>query len=138
MSHASSDNHELGHTVPFSVHFTILLTLLALTIVTVWVSRHDFGTWNIVVAMLIASFKAGLVGLFFMHLKYENPLIWVYVAFPLLLLVVMIGGLFLDNPTRYVPGKDSYHVEGFAIGGLKHGAEGHGTGKAEAPAAAHH
>lgn len=111
MSHSHADSHELGHTVPFKTHFLILGILLVLTFVTVWVAQIDFGVFNIVVAMGIASVKAGLVGLFFMHLKYENPLIWLYVAFPIMLLAVLIGGLFVDNPFREVPGKPSYRVE---------------------------
>jgi len=110
MAHAAS--HELGHRIGFKVHFTILAILLVLTIITVYAAGIDFGNpnYNIVVAMLIASVKAGLVGLFFMHLRYENPLIWMFVIIPFVLLFVMIGGLFLDNPTRTVPGKDSYLV----------------------------
>jgi len=60
--------------------------------------------------MFIASIKAGLVGLYFMHLRYESPLIWMFVVIPIILLFIMIGGLFLDNPTRTVPGKSSYIV----------------------------
>jgi len=60
--------------------------------------------------MFIASIKATLVGMYFMHLRYESPLIWMFVAIPIVILFIMIGGLFLDNPTRTVPGKSSYIV----------------------------
>lgn len=115
MSHAHShdSSHSEPHVVPFKVHFGILSVLLFLTVVTVWIAGVDFGAMNIVVAMIIASIKAGLVGMYFMHLKYERPEIWVFVLFPILLLVFMIGGLFLDNPTRQVPGKDVLWVPGF-------------------------
>lgn len=46
--------------------------LILLTGITVWTSYQDYGTWNIAVAMLIATIKASLVALFFMHLKYDN------------------------------------------------------------------
>ena len=101
-SHTSHD-HDLGHIIPYKTYVTVLVVLLILTVVTVAVSRVDFGAMNIVVALIIASVKAGIVGLFFMHLKYENPLIWIYVAFPLILLVIMIGGIFTDNPYRIDP-----------------------------------
>lgn len=91
---------ELGHIVPYKVYVTVLSILIFLTIVTVWVSQYDFGTMNMVVAMGVASIKALLVALFFMHLKYENPLTWVYAAFPMLLLGLLIGLLFIDNPYR--------------------------------------
>jgi cytochrome c oxidase subunit 4 len=95
-----SHSHDLGHIVPYKTYVTVLLVLFCLTAITVAVSRVDFGVMNLVVALLIASIKAGIVGMFFMHLKYENPLIWIYVAFPLILLAIMIGGIFIDNPNR--------------------------------------
>lgn len=100
-SHSSSE--EFGHIIPIRIYLTVLALLLVLTVVTVAVSRVDFGPWNLVVAMLIASIKAGAVALFFMHLKYENPLVWLYVLIPVLLLGLMLGGVFLDNPTRNDP-----------------------------------
>lgn len=99
----SSDSHELGHILPFKTYASVFAALLVLTVVTVWVSRHDFGTWNIVVAMFVASIKAMLVALFFMHLKYEKPMTWIYAIFPLVLLVLLLGGVFIDNPFRSDP-----------------------------------
>jgi cytochrome c oxidase subunit 4 len=102
--HSSNENHhgELGHILPFRVYVTVLIALLVLTVITVAVSRVDFGALNIVIAMLIASVKALVVALFFMHLKYENPLTWLYAFFPIFLLFLLIGGLFLDNPFRLI------------------------------------
>ena len=110
MSHAAS--HEVGHRIGFKIHFSVLMILLVLTAVTVYAAGIDFGNpnYNILIAMLIASVKATLVGLFFMHLRYENPLVWMYVIIPFVLLFIMIGGLFLDNPTRTVPGKSTYMI----------------------------
>lgn len=93
-------SHELGHIIPKKTYLNVLLVLLVLTFITVAVSRVDFGTFNIVVAMLVASIKAGLVGLFFMHLKYEDKVVWLYVLFPIVLLGIMMGGIFIDNPMR--------------------------------------
>jgi len=104
MSHSDDDSHgELGHIVPFRYYVIVLVLLVVLTVITVGVARLDFGNWNIVVAMLIASVKATLVALFFMHLKYESPLTWGYAIFPIILLLALIGGLFIDNPFRFVP-----------------------------------
>ena len=98
-SHGHSDEG-LGHIVPKNIYLTVLLCLLVLTFITVWVAQYNFGNWNIVVAMLVASVKAGLVGMFFMHLKYESKVIWLYVLFPIVLLFIMLGGIFIDNPLR--------------------------------------
>jgi len=53
-------------------YINVWLGLLALTVTTVGISYIEFGIFNIVVAMLIATVKAVLVCLYFMHLKYEN------------------------------------------------------------------
>ncbi len=96
-------NHELGHVLPHSVYLKVLVTLLVLTVITVWVAQYNFGNWNIIVAMFVASIKAALVALFFMHLKYEDPFTWIYAIIPLFLLFILIGGVFLDNPFRDNP-----------------------------------
>ncbi|MBN8548163.1 MAG: cytochrome C oxidase subunit IV family protein [Deltaproteobacteria bacterium] len=102
--HAHGESHaNPGHIVPMRIYVTVFVTLVVLTFVTVWISRHDFGTLNIVVAMLVASVKAMLVALFFMHLKYEKPTTWLYAFFPILLLGFLLAGVFIDNPYRTDP-----------------------------------
>ena len=56
--------------VPFYVG--IFGALIVLTVATVAVSYFDFGSANIVIAMLIATMKASLVAAFFMHLRYDQ------------------------------------------------------------------
>lgn len=53
------------------MYLTIILTLMALTGITVWAAFVDLGRFNIVVALAIATCKATLVVLFFMHAKYS-------------------------------------------------------------------
>ena len=92
---------DLGHIQEKKVYLFVLLALLALTVVTVGVTRVDFGTTlNMVVAMAVASAKALLVMLFFMHLKYENKFVKIYAVFPFILLALLMGGIFIDNPFR--------------------------------------
>ena len=50
-----------------------LLALLFLTIITVGASYIDFGQGNVVIALAIATVKATLVALFFMHLAHDKP-----------------------------------------------------------------
>jgi cytochrome c oxidase subunit 4 len=54
----------------------VLLVLLAFTVTTVLVSGLNFGSpsANVVIAMAIATAKASLVALFFMHLRHEKPM----------------------------------------------------------------
>lgn len=61
------------HVLPVKIYAGVWISLLVLTLITVKVSYLDFGVFNLVVAMGIASLKAILVVLFFMHLKYDEP-----------------------------------------------------------------
>ena len=60
------------HILPLKLYFFVAAALLVLTYVTVRVSYFHFGTWNLIVAMGVATIKASLVALFFMHLKYDE------------------------------------------------------------------
>lgn len=64
-----------GHVVPQKTYFIIFTLLIALTGLTTWVATLDMpAPWNTVVALGIATFKATLVILFFMHVKYSSNL----------------------------------------------------------------
>jgi len=90
-----ADHHITGP----GTYAKVLLALLILTIITVAVSRVDFGNANTVVAILIASIKGSLVALFFMHLRHDklNAVIFVFGLF--FLAVFLIWTLF-DISTR--------------------------------------
>lgn len=91
----------LGHILDLSVLNKVFVALLFLTVITVWASRIDFGQMNVVIAITIASVKALMVALFFMHLKFEGKAIIMYAIYPLVLLVLLIGGSFVDVAERY-------------------------------------
>lgn len=77
-----------------------LTALLILTGTTVFISTLDYGALNIWIALIIASGKASLVLLFFMHMKYEPGLIkWAFLI-TVSFLAVLIGFLFLDISFR--------------------------------------
>jgi len=57
-------------------------TLIIGTVLTVLASYVDLGHhWNIVLALVIATVKASLVALFFMHLISEKQMIYTVLAF---------------------------------------------------------
>lgn len=60
------------HVIPFKTYLTVLLTLLFLTVVTVWISGIHLGPISMFVAMAVATVKALLVLAYFMHLKYDS------------------------------------------------------------------
>ena len=81
-------------------YILVWVALLLLTFVTWRVSFVPLGLMNVTVAMLIASLKASLVALFFMHLRYENKLVWAFALFPLGFLSLIIFGTLVDVLTR--------------------------------------
>jgi cytochrome c oxidase subunit IV len=79
-------------------YINVLLALSVLTAVTVAVSHVHFGrAGNIAVGLAIATVKASLVVLFFMHLKYEQRWWAAIVLFPLLLVMIIIGSNLPDT-----------------------------------------
>jgi caa(3)-type oxidase subunit IV len=68
---AQKNGKHIHHT---KAYIGVWIALLVFTAITVEVSYHDYGTWNIAVAMLVATIKGSLVCLYFMHLKYDNKL----------------------------------------------------------------
>jgi cytochrome c oxidase subunit IV len=64
----------LAHVVEVRVLMAVFAALVVLTAITVAVSYFDFGSLNLVVALGVATIKASLVALWFMHLRYESGL----------------------------------------------------------------
>jgi cytochrome c oxidase subunit 4 len=60
------------HIMSSKFYYTIWIALLCLTVITAAVSFVDLGPFNAVVALVIATVKALLVVLFFMHVKYTS------------------------------------------------------------------
>ncbi len=72
-AHHNEPHPEVGHVAPMWILVAIWLGLMFLTYITVAVAQFDFGDLNIVIAMGIATVKAALVIMFFMHLVWDKP-----------------------------------------------------------------
>ena len=92
MAHGTGNSRRAG--------IMVFVALLLLTAVTVLVSYVDLGLWNAVAAFLIASVKASLVALFFMHLKSEDRLVWGFALVPIAFLALIIFGTLVDTMLR--------------------------------------
>jgi cytochrome c oxidase subunit IV len=71
MSEHSTSQHS-EHVLPVGLYWAVWAILIFLTFFTAWVATIDLGWMNPVVALLIASFKALVVVLYFMHVKYTS------------------------------------------------------------------
>ena len=88
------------HVTSKKVYFTIFAALLALTYLTVAVSKVDLGRFNTIAALTIAVTKALLVVLFFMHVRYSTRLTKVVVVGGFLWLALLVGLTMTDILTR--------------------------------------
>jgi cytochrome c oxidase subunit IV len=86
-----------GHAVRYVVVWAMLLVLTATTYLT---SRADLGSWNIVLALIIAGVKAGLVALFFMHLSEQQGVNRMVFVVSLAFVALLIGLAVTDLATR--------------------------------------
>lgn len=68
----SEQEHNATHILPLSLYIGVWLALMVLTFITVAVSYFDFGSMNMIVAMVVATLKASIVALFFMHLAFDE------------------------------------------------------------------
>jgi cytochrome c oxidase subunit IV len=116
MSHAPSTiaptGHAAGHddyahVVRLPILAAVFAALLVMTALTVAVTWYDLGDWNLIIALGIATTKAALVALFFMHLRYDNAFYAVVFLAALLFLALFMGLTLLDT-FQYQPDIQSW------------------------------
>jgi cytochrome c oxidase subunit 4 len=86
---------------PLPTYFAVFIALLIGTGLTVYASGLDLGPFNAPVALTIASIKATLVALFFMHIKgASEKLTKLVVIAALFFLLLLLGLTMTDYATR--------------------------------------
>jgi cytochrome c oxidase subunit 4 len=88
------------HISPVRTYLMIFLALMGLTALTVWAAFQNFGAFNNLVAMGIAVFKASLVILYFMHVKYSSRLTSLVVVGTVGFLAIMLIFFVADFEAR--------------------------------------
>ena len=88
------------HITPLKTYLIVFFSLLLLTAITIYSAQYDFGSFNIVLALIIASFKSSLVLLFFMHLYYDNKINLIFILGSVLFLAIFIGITMIDTNQR--------------------------------------
>ena len=109
------------HIISLKTYMAVFTALLVCTFLTILTARpdlvpllglertfFDLGSFNIVLALLIASFKSSLVLLFFMHLYYDNKINLALILGSALFLALFIGLTMIDVNNR----KDLYEIKG--------------------------
>jgi cytochrome c oxidase subunit IV len=99
-SNVTNPEHAEHHIVSPVQYMMVFGTLLVFTGITVGAAYVDLGILNPVVALAIASFKAVVVILFFMHVKYQSKLVKLTVAAGFFTFLVLITMTLTDYMSR--------------------------------------
>jgi cytochrome c oxidase subunit 4 len=87
---------------PLTTYFAVWIALLVGTFLTYEVAKIDLGVFNAAVALIIATTKALLVALFFMHLKGASErLLKLVVISTIFFLFILMGLSMADYATRW-------------------------------------
>jgi len=88
------------HVTPMKTYNVVFISLLILTAFTVLVAQFDFGAFNTLIAMAVATVKATLVGAYFMQLKHEDKTFTLCLISGVFFLIVMFAFIAMDVGSR--------------------------------------
>lgn len=108
---AHAETNPIGHVASAKNLLIVFFALLGLTALTVWQGTQlSLGSWELLVVLLIATAKATLVVLFFMHLLYDKPLN--VIAFLVALwFVILFIGLTLGDALTYQTDVEAFETD---------------------------
>ena len=129
--------HGHDHT---KLYLATLGGLIVFTFITVGASYIDFGSANVVIALAIATMKATMVALIFMHLKDDKPVNAVIFTSSLVFLGIFLGFCILDADSRdKVPTGHLTYIQQLDLDEAKKAAKAAAAAPAHtAPAGEHH
>jgi len=88
--HAADHAHDIDRQV--RIYITVFVSLMALTIITVAISRfHPPVAIAVSIAMLVATIKGSLVACYFMHLISEKKLIYAVLGLTAIFFVALLA-----------------------------------------------
>ena len=95
------EEHSATQHVSLRTYLVVFALLMILLIITVAVAFFvHAGDLNLIIALVIATIKAALVVLFFMHVKYASRLTKIFVCAAFLWLAILFALTFADYVTR--------------------------------------
>lgn len=96
--HNDDHSHGLSHIASAKVLLGTFGALMVLTVITVLATKVDLGAnLNLLVAMVIATIKAGFVCLYFMHLRYDKTLHTIVFLGALLFVLLFVSFALMDS-----------------------------------------
>lgn len=99
LNQTNSDEH-LAHVTSPRTLVSVFAALVGLTLLTVAAAQISFGAWEVWVSLGIASVKAALVAIYFMHLRHDRPFNVIVFFSSLLFVVLFLALTLMDLQTR--------------------------------------
>jgi cytochrome c oxidase subunit 4 len=99
-ANVTNPEHAEHHIVSPLEYLYVYVALIIGTILTVIAAKLELGVFNPIVALGIASTKAVVVILFFMHVKYQSRLIKVTVGAGFFTFIVLVTMSLVDYMSR--------------------------------------
>jgi cytochrome c oxidase subunit 4 len=96
--HDQRDDHH--HIVTPATYVKAILALMVLLIVTVLAARVEMGILNVPIALAIATTKAVVIMMYFMHLKFSSKLVWIFAGVAFVFVGIMFALTMSDYFTR--------------------------------------
>jgi cytochrome c oxidase subunit 4 len=94
------------HIVTPATYIKVLLGLMILMVLTIWVAKSDLWNYgepvNVILALVIAFAKMGLIMSFFMHVKFGSGLTKVFALCGLFFLMIFFTLTFNDYISRWL------------------------------------
>jgi cytochrome c oxidase subunit 4 len=86
--------------IPRKIYWRVWIALLGLLLLTWGLAEINLGLFNNVAALCISITKMLLVVLFFMHGRYEKPIMWIFIIAGVVWFLIMVDLTLSDYLTR--------------------------------------
>ncbi|MEZ6138185.1 MAG: cytochrome C oxidase subunit IV family protein [Pirellulaceae bacterium] len=100
-AHAEGDHadghHGFSHPMPVWQLLAVFFALIILTGLTVYQSTLEFGNMELILSLFIATIKASLVILFFMHMIHDKPLNAIIFLGSFVFVALFLGFTLMDS-----------------------------------------
>lgn len=93
---AHAEHHGFAHPAPVWQLLAVFFALVGLTILTVFQATLDLGNLELIISLIIATIKAALVILFFMHMIHDKPLNAIVFLSSFVFVALFIGFTLMD------------------------------------------
>lgn len=97
----SDDHIAEAHHPSYGVNILVWIGLISLTCITVAVAGINLGSLALSVALIIATVKSLFVVNFFMHLKFDNKVLKIFLGICMLTFIIVLILTFFDLTFRF-------------------------------------